>query len=107
MLTINRRNFIKSASLLPFCAAAKPKGSAVLKISLNAYSFNNLLNDSIKGRGAGATLIEVLEFAAKNKFDGIDATGYYFPAIPQCPPMLTSIGSSAKLPTFASASVEP
>src|SRR5216684_589629 len=85
MLTINRRNFIKSASLLPFCAAAKPKGPAVLKISLNAYSFNKLLNDSIKGRGAGATLIEVLEFAAKNKFDGFDATGYYFPGYPAVP----------------------
>src|SRR5260370_28945177 len=85
MPSLNRRNFIRSASLLPFCAAAAPKRSAVLKVSLNAYSFNKLLNDSIKGRGAGATLIEVLEFAAKNKFDGFDATGYYFPGYPAVP----------------------
>jgi len=90
MLTINRRNFVRSVSVLPFCtlagaAPAKRKEPAVLKISLNAYSFNKLLNDSIKGRGEGATLIQVLEFAAKNKFDGFDPTGYYFPGYPAVP----------------------
>src|SRR5437016_8795099 len=84
-MPINRRNFIKSVSLIPFCVAAAPSKRQVLKISLNAYSFNKLLNDSIKGRGAGATLIEVLEFAAKTKFDGFDATGYYFPGYPAVP----------------------
>jgi len=84
-MPINRRNFIKSVSLIPFCVAAAPSKRQVLKISLNAYSFNKLLNDSIKGRGAGATLIEVLEFAAKTKFDGFDATGYYFPGYPEVP----------------------
>src|SRR5229473_8580330 len=84
-MPINRRNFIQSVSLLPFCVAAAPSKRQVLKISLNAYSFNKLLNDSIKGRGAGSTLIEVLEFAAKNKFDGFDATGYYFPGYPAVP----------------------
>ncbi len=90
MSTINRRNFVRGVSVLPFCALAgaapaKRKEAAVLKISLNAYSFNKLLNDSIKGRGEGATLIQVLEFAAKNKFDGFDATGYYFPGYPAVP----------------------
>jgi sugar phosphate isomerase/epimerase len=82
---INRRSFIKSASLLPFCAGAGLAARSALKVSLNAYSFNKLLNDSIKGRGAGATLLQVLEFAAKNKFDGFDATGYYFPGYPEVP----------------------
>jgi len=87
---MNRRTFIRSASLMPFCALAgaepaKRKSPATLKISLNAYSFNKLLNDSVKGRGGGATLIEVLEFAAKNQFDGFDATGYYFPGYPAVP----------------------
>src|SRR5882762_9095494 len=80
---MNRRTFIRGASLIPFCALAEP--AKRLKISLNAYSFNKLLNDSVKGRGGGATLIEVLEFAAKNKFDGFDATGYYFPGYPAVP----------------------
>ncbi|HEV2687375.1 MAG TPA: sugar phosphate isomerase/epimerase family protein [Bryobacteraceae bacterium] len=85
--TFTRRGFIRSASALPFCAAwsiaapAKP----VLKVSLNAYSFNKMLNDSLKGRGEGITLLQVLEFAAKNKFEGFDPTGYYFPGYPAVP----------------------
>jgi hypothetical protein len=54
-------------------------------IASAAYSFNKLLNDSIKGRGPGVTLVQVLEFAAKNKFDGFDATGYFFPGYPAVP----------------------
>ena len=83
---MNRRNFIKTAALLPICAAAQDKTKLpVLKVSLNAYSFNKLLNDSIRGRGEGVTLLQVVEFAAKNKFDGIDPTGYYFPGYPGIP----------------------
>src|SRR6266849_6350166 len=85
MMTLNRRNFIKTAALLPVCAAAQNKTRGVLKVSLNAYSFNKLLNDSIRGRGEGVTLLQVVEFAAKNKFDGIDPTGYYFPGYPEVP----------------------
>src|SRR5947208_1630554 len=60
--------------------------STVLKVSLNAYSFNKLLNDAIRGRGAGVTLMQLLDFCAKNKFDGFDATGYFFPGYPAVPP---------------------
>jgi sugar phosphate isomerase/epimerase len=67
------------------CAAAAPR-RAVLKTSLNAYSFNKLLNDSIKGRGAGITLVQVMEFAAKHGFDGFDPTAYFFPDYPAVPP---------------------
>jgi len=93
----SRRDFIKRISLLPFCAAtvigALPacaavsagKSAASLKISLNAYSFNKMLNDNIKGRGPGITLLEVLDFCAKQKFPGFDATGYYFPGYPEVP----------------------
>jgi len=83
-----RRNFIHSACALPLLAAARPLSAArpSLKVSLNAYSFNKLLNDNIKGRGEGVTLKQVLEFAAKNKCDGFDATGYYFPGYPAVPP---------------------
>lgn len=87
MLLLRRRDFIKSASLLPFSAAALPPARPfALKTALNAYSFNKLLNDAKRHRGPGITLMQVLEFAAKNRFDGFDATGYYFPNYPAMPP---------------------
>ena len=82
----SRRDFLKNISLFPVCAAAfaQQRGKP-LKVSLNAYSFNKLLNDNLRGRGAGITLAGVLDFAAKDKFDGFDATGYYFPDYPAVP----------------------
>jgi sugar phosphate isomerase/epimerase len=62
------------------------KTAKPLKISLNAYSFNKLLNDAIRGRGEGVTLLRLVDFAAKTGFEGIDATGYYFPGYPKVPP---------------------
>lgn len=49
------------------------------KISLNAYSFNEPL------KNGKATLDDVLEFCAKQNFDAIDMTGYYFPGYPEIP----------------------
>jgi sugar phosphate isomerase/epimerase len=69
----------------PATQRAKPRQNATLKVSLNAYSFNKLLNDAQRGRGAGVTLVEALEFAAKTGFDGFDPTGYYFPGYPKVP----------------------
>jgi len=89
--SLNRRSFLQGAlvaagsAIAGLPASAQPSRSQVLKTSLNAYSFNKMLNDRIKGRGEGITLIQVLEFAAKNKFDGFDATGYYFPGYPERP----------------------
>src|SRR5260370_3061926 len=77
----NRRDFIKIAALAPVRAA----GAEPLKTGLNAYSFNKLLNDAIRKRGPGITLDGVLDFAAKNKFDSFDPTGYFFPGYPQRP----------------------
>src|SRR5260221_5259810 len=87
MHPINRRQFIRGASVAPLLAAtgAQAAKRSELKIALNAYSFNKLLNDSIKGRGEGVTLIEVLEFAARTKFEGFDPTGYFFPGYPAVP----------------------
>ena len=49
------------------------------KISLNAYSFNAPLTK-------GATNLDaVMEFCAKENFDAIDITGYYFPGYPEIP----------------------
>lgn len=84
--TISRRDILKAASLLPAAGLARAAaGKQTLKTSLNAYSFNKMLNDNIKGRGEGITLIQVLEFAAKNNFEGFDATGYFFPGYPERP----------------------
>ena len=93
-----RRSFLKGASALAFCAAgATPPlpvfaqqpiqrdGGPALKISLNAYSFSKQLNDQLKGRGAGLGLMDLLDFCAKQNFDGIDATGYFFPGYPEIP----------------------
>jgi sugar phosphate isomerase/epimerase len=94
----SRRDFVKRAALLPFCAGAafsvspaearqpvKRTGGAALKVSLNAFSFNKLLNDYSLNRGQGISLMALLEFCAKNDFDAIDPTGYFFPDYPQVP----------------------
>ncbi len=94
--TLDRRNFIKRAALLPLAATAtglgpvansvfaavepiQRVGGPLLKVSLNAYSFAKLLNDHALGRGKGMSLVELLEFCAKHGFEGCDVTGYYFP----------------------------
>jgi sugar phosphate isomerase/epimerase len=60
-------------------------GGSRLKTSLNAYSFNQTLNDHLKGRGKGMTLFELLDFCAEQNFDAIDPTGYFFPGYPKPP----------------------
>jgi sugar phosphate isomerase/epimerase len=87
---LDRRAFLQGAICMASAAFTAPRLVAqtkkqVLKTSLNAYSFNKILNDRIKGRGEGITLIQVMEFAAKNHFDAFDATGYYFPGYPERP----------------------
>jgi sugar phosphate isomerase/epimerase len=80
-VNISRREFIGT---LAVAAVAAPRPG--LKTSLNAYSFNKMLNDRIRGRAEGIDLIGVLEFAAKTGFEGFDPTGYYFPGYPAVPP---------------------
>jgi hypothetical protein len=58
---------------------AKRVGGPRLKTSLNAYSFNKVLSDHLKGSGKGMSLFELLDFCAEQNFDAIDPTGYYFP----------------------------
>jgi sugar phosphate isomerase/epimerase len=78
-----------AARLTPATAAAQEPiqrvGGPALKVSLNAYSFSKLLNDRNKKRGPGTSLMELLDFCAKNNFDGIDPTGYFFPSYPEVP----------------------
>ena len=98
----SRRDFIKTASLLPWCAtagaglfgaasafAATPArrvGGPKLRLSLNAYSFNQLLLNQPQGKPPGLSLFDVLEFCALHDFEAIDPTAYYFPGYPAVPP---------------------
>src|SRR3954466_6913386 len=90
----SRRDFLKTAALLPVAASVggltassvlaaveppKRVGGPLLKISCNAYSFAKLLNDQLQGRGKGMSLFDLAEFCAEHNFDGMDPTGYYFP----------------------------
>jgi sugar phosphate isomerase/epimerase len=94
----SRRNFIKKTSLLPLGVAAGLGGISSanasmavksnghpLKISLNAYSFSRALTPADTGGAAEMTYFDVLEFCARQNFDAIDPTGYYFPGYPKVP----------------------
>lgn len=90
---INRRQFLKgtlgaaavsSAGLiLPDSAFAQGKvcrnEGTKIKLSLNAYSFNRPL------RAGKMSLEDVIDYCANLGFDGLDATGYYFPGYPEVP----------------------
>jgi sugar phosphate isomerase/epimerase len=101
---LSRRAFLGRATLLPlgahlWCGGGgvglgtaalaqtpiKRAGGPRLKTSLNAYSFNKALNDNLKGRGAGVTLFDLLDYCAKENFDALDPTGYFFPGYPKVP----------------------
>lgn len=73
--------------VLPVEGQIPPKraGGPRLKTSLNAYSFNKMLADHLKGAGKGMSLFELLDFCAEQNFDAIDPTGYYFPGYPKPP----------------------
>ena len=90
MSTSSRRNFMKSMLTLPLVASglnllasktASPSKTFghKFKISLNVYSFNQLL------REGKIDLFDVLDFCAEHNFDAIDPTGYYFPGYPEVP----------------------
>jgi sugar phosphate isomerase/epimerase len=74
--------------LFQSAVAQKPverKGGSYIKISLQAYAFSKLLNDNAKGRGAGMSLADLIDYSAQNNFDAVDLTGYYFPGYPKVP----------------------
>ena len=98
--TSSRRTFLQRASLLPLAAAGvaslgsltatarepiKRGGQARIRIALNAYSFSKLLNDHVKGRGDGVSLLDLLDYCAKHEFEALDPTGYFFPGYPKVP----------------------
>jgi sugar phosphate isomerase/epimerase len=91
----NRRGFLKSVSMASAYAIAgvgsnlaladpqiKRIGGPKLKISLNAYSFSKMLNDYKRDPSTGISLFDLLDFCAKNNFEAVDPTGYFFPGYP-------------------------
>ena len=92
-----RREFLRNAALWPAAAigaagaplgAQRPisrTGGPRLKVSLNAYSFNGALTAPAQGGKPAMTLFDLLDFCARENFDGLDPTGYYFPGYPKVP----------------------
>ena len=99
--TNNRRQFLKSAALLPLvmtpgnvrsqdAAVAKapsplPHLGAKIKLSLNAWSYYVPLNKYINGEDGGMSLFDLLEECARLDLDAVDPTGYFFPGYPEVP----------------------
>ena len=83
MSTFNRRNFLTALPALSLVRASSFSTPIIsnqhFKISLNAYSFNDML---MKKK---ISLTELLEFTAKTGFEAIDITGYYFSTYPAVP----------------------
>lgn len=72
------------AAFLPETAIQKKpvrnkSGTEHLRLSLNAFSFNDLL------LARKITIDDVLDFCAKTGLEGVDLTGYYFPGYPEAP----------------------
>lgn len=92
-VSFKRRRFIKSLVALPLVGSVDSdlkansflqdrninSGNSKLKMSLNAFSFNDPLMDKTMG------LDELLETCAEIGFEGIDITAYYFPGYPKVP----------------------
>ncbi len=87
----SRRNFLNTIPLLAAAPLLSAKGGETqqqlastdwdhLKLSLNAYSFNDMLMKKQISKH------EVLEFCAKTGFAAVDMTGYYFSTYPATPP---------------------
>ncbi|MGV3530582.1 MAG: sugar phosphate isomerase/epimerase family protein [Flavisolibacter sp.] len=66
-------------------AAQKARVQSYVKTSLNAYSFNTLLMKGARNTGEGMNIFDLLDFAARNNFDAVDITAYFFPGYPSVP----------------------
>ncbi len=94
MNSYKRRNFLKTLIIAPSLATScspltqssltaqpgiPPVAGNKLKLSLNAYSFNEPL------RNGTVSIDDLLNFCAANNFDAVDLTGYYLPGYPAVP----------------------
>jgi sugar phosphate isomerase/epimerase len=80
---IHRRRLLEAALAAPFAAFGDGKvarqAGVHVKLALNAYSFDKMLRDG------SMTLAQAVEYCAQQGFEGLDATGYYFPGYPKVP----------------------
>ena len=85
MANFNRRNFLTAlpaislARAVPFTDDITTKRGNRFRLSLNAYSFNDMLMKKKISKE------EILEFCANTGFDAVDMTGYYFSSYPETP----------------------
>lgn len=86
MATFYRREFLSSMFLVPAAmgVSAEPPGAqnlktSRLKISLNAFSFNDAL------LGGQMDVFDLLKYCADVGFDAVDITGYYLKGYPVVP----------------------
>ena len=85
MPNLNRRNFLTAlpaislARAVPFSEDFATKKENRFRLSLNAYSFNDMLMKKKVNKA------EILEFCANTGFDAVDMTGYYFSTYPATP----------------------
>jgi sugar phosphate isomerase/epimerase len=92
-VSFKRRRFIKSLVAVSLAGSVNSdlkansflqdrninSGNSKLKVSLNAFSFNDpLMNKKM-------SLDDLLETCAEIGFDGVDITAYYFPGYPKVP----------------------
>ena len=97
--TTTRRNFLKRAALssvvtvtgLPAARATaafapiKHTGGSHLRPGLNVYSFLEALTANATDASKGLDMFQACDFAAKQDFDAVDLTGYFFPGYPNAP----------------------
>ena len=61
-----------------------------LSLSLNAFSFNDVLMAKGTPEKPAFTLFDLLDWCASQNIEAIDITAYYIPHILKCHPMNTS-----------------
>ena len=64
---------------------AKEKPQTHVKITLNAFSFNDLLLPNPTTGKQAFTIPELLDWCAIQNIEAVDLTGYYFPGYPEVP----------------------
>lgn len=65
--------------------AQKAKPESHVKLTLNAFSFNDLLLAKATPEKPAFTLPDLLDWCALQNIEAIDVTGYYFPGYPEVP----------------------
>ena len=100
-VSLTRRRFLGRALAVPLVAGTYPSllagptateggpikraGGAQLKTALNAFSFADLLDAHQKDPAKGIDLFQLCDYCAKDQFEAVDLTGYFFPGYPGVP----------------------